>query len=151
MNINTNVNDYLTPEEMKEIAIQEFKKLFANKVETERILYNFASRSANKFIENTLTEEDLKSLRKNVTKIIKEKDLGYHIFDKPNVWDTKKEYSDYIVYDEIQKVIAENIDLIREKVVKTLEDVEVKEKYEECFDPTVLLELMIKQLKGSKN
>lgn len=129
------IENYITEEEKKEIALSMFKDKIQEAFggdeytpsgkEADRVMKNAVALWITEYIEKILTDKQKNTIRKNVENTIKEKtDLSYYIFQKPDVWDR----SEYTAYSIINKAIKENEEFIKKSVSKeilkkfTLED-----------------------------
>lgn len=141
------IEDYLTQEEMKDIATEEFKKLLFSDKQKERLLTNMSYNLGYGIVKEIITDEELESV-KNRTKDLMLNDkmaLRNAIYQKPDIWNMKRD-SDLIVYNEIQKAIKENIEVVRSKVVSELENMDL-DKFQEEFDIGVIFEMLLKNIK----
>lgn len=131
------IEDYLSPGEMKEIAREEFHKLLSSK--SERILSNLAYYLGEGFIQSLISDEEVRKLQDRATKILKE-DSNFEtlIYSKPT--------GDLVVYNEVQTAIRDNIDIVRDKGVERLTNLDL-DKFEESFDASNILFELIKGVK----
>ena len=143
--ITLNIEDFLTQDEMKDIAKEEFKKLFNDNNGRERIVSNLAHYVGAGFLSDILTELEVSSIKKRAKELlIDERSLSSFIFEKPDPWHHKP-IGDLIVYNEIQKCIKENIHLVRENVIKGLADIDI-EYFRESFDLNQLFSILLKSI-----
>ena len=142
------IEDYLTQEEMKEIAVEEFKKILDSDNKRERILTNMSYNLGYGLIKEIITAEELEEIkRKTKNMLLNDKTaLSMAVYNKPDVWNMKRK-DDLIVYNEIQKAIRENIDLVRERVILELKNIDL-DKFQEEFDIGVIFELLLKNIKN---
>ena len=140
------IEDYLTQEEMKEIAVEEFKKILDSDNKRERILTNMSYNLGYGLIKEIITAEELEEIkRKTKNMLLNDKTvLKMAVYNKPDVWDMKRK-DDLVVYNEIQKAIRENIDLVREIVILELKNIYL-DKFQEEFDIGVIFELLLKNI-----
>lgn len=142
------VEDYLTQEEMKEIAVEEFKKLLFSDKQKERLLTNMSYNLGYGLIKEIITDDDLERVKNRTNDLLLNDKTALRgaIYNKPDVWNMKRD-SDLIVYNEIQRTIKENIELVRNKVVYELENIDL-DKFQEEFDIGNIFELLLKNIKG---
>ena len=140
------IEDYLTQEEMKEIAIEEFKKTLDTDNKRERILTNMSYNLGYGLIKEIITAEELEEIKgKTKNMLLNDKTaLNMAVYNKPDVWDMKRK-DDLVVYNEIQKAIRENIDLVRERVILELKNIDL-DKFQEEFNLGVIFELLLKNI-----
>ena len=140
------IEDYLTQEEMKEIAVEEFKKILDSDNKRERVLTNMSYNLGYGLIKEIITAEELEEIkRKTKNMLLNDKTaLKMAVYNKPDVWDMKRK-DDLVVYNEIQKAIRENIDLVRERVILELKNIHL-DKFHEEFDIGVIFELLLKNI-----
>lgn len=141
------IEDYLTQEEMKEIAVEEFKKILDSDNKRERILTNMSYNLGYGLIKEIITAEELEEIkRKTKNMLLNDKTaLKMAVYNKPDAWDMKRK-DDLVVYNEIQKAIRENIDLVRERVILQLKNIDL-DNFQEEFDIGVIFELLLKNIK----
>lgn len=142
------IEDYLTQEEMKEIAVEEFKKILDSDNKRERILTNMSYNLGYGLIKEIIAAEELEEIkRKTKNMLLNDKTaLNMAVYNKPDAWDMKRK-DDLVVYNEIQKAIRENIDLVRERVILELKNINL-DKFQEEFDIGVIFELLLKNIKN---
>ena len=142
------IEDYLTQEEMKEIAVEEFKKILDSDNKRERILTNMSYNLGYGLIKEIITAEELEEIKRKTKNMLLNDKTALHmaVYNKPDVWDMKRK-DDLVVYNEIQKAIRENIDLVRERVILELKNIDL-DKFQEEFDIGVIFELLLKNIKN---
>ena len=140
------IEDYLTQEEMKEIAVEEFKKILDSDNKRERILTNMSYNLGYGLIKEIITAEELEEIKRKTKNMLLNDKTALHmaVYNKPDVWDMKRK-DDLVVYNEIQKAIRENIDLVRERVILELKNIDL-DKFQEEFDIGVIFELLLKNI-----
>ena len=113
------VEDYLSKDEMREIVLEEVRGKI--KTDSERILGNIPYYICENFIQELVSEDDLELLKTKVKKMLSEdSSIKYHLFKEPVAWDSKKTIK---VSSVIQKTIEENLHIVKEKAVKSLENI----------------------------
>jgi len=146
--MNINIEDYLSHEEIKRIATEELKATI--KKDSERVLGNLAHYFAAPFVEALITEKDLEALKEKVVKLLSEESsISFHIFSKHRERGTNTKG---VVDAVIQKAIEDNIDIVRQKTIRSLNSIDV-ERMAEYFTEN-MSELVVTLLKltsgGSK-
>ena len=140
------IEDYLSQEEMKEIAKEEFTKMLADDSQKERLLTNMSYNLGYGFIRELITDEDLVQLRaKTKENLESETALKMFVYDKPDVWNHKPK-DDLVVYNEVQKTIKENIHLVRNNIIEELKNIDLDE-FQESFDLSNIFQILISELK----
>ena len=88
MNIEINIDEYVSEEEKKSLCIEYIREVLrgdGNKNHKERVLSNMAYNASYKLIDEALTKEDLKTIRATTKKLIQDKN-GFGIFRKKDAW-----------------------------------------------------------------
>lgn len=146
MEVTLKLEDILSTDEMKEIAREEFRRLFHGTSSKERILSNLAYSFGGGFVQDLITEDALETLKSKTKELLEDKyALNHFVYDKPDAWDSKPN-RDLVVYNEVQKSIKENISLVRNNVVDKLQNLDL-DKFQEEFDLSTIFELLIKSVK----
>ena len=141
------IEDYLSDDEMKDIAKEEFIKLLSDNKEKERLLTNMAYNLGYGFIKELIDDEDLAVLKTKVKELMNNKThLKMAVYDKPDAWNMKPK-DDLVVYNEIQKAIKENIHLVRENTIKELENLDL-DNFQDEFDLNRIFELLLTNIQG---
>ena len=140
------IEDYLSHDEMKEIAKEEFVRLLSDNKQKERLLTNMSYSLGYGFIRELITDEDLLRLKEKTKENLEsETALRMFVYDKPDVWNHKPK-DDLIVYNEVQKTIKENIHLVRNNIIEKLENIDLDE-FQESFDLSSIFQILIKELR----
>jgi hypothetical protein len=127
--VTINIDDYLSEEEKKEIAIDVFRNQVKTQLfksidgtvqsdsEVQRVIgnisYEIVFNEVQKYIPNAK-----KMVEDKVSKILKEKDLSYYIFRKKDAWD--KEESLAITY--LNQEIKSNEETFKSRIKKEMEE-----------------------------
>jgi|TARA_R110002153_G_scaffold537_2_gene2588 hypothetical protein len=127
--VTINIDDYLSEEEKKEIAIDVFRNQVKTQLfksidgtvqsdsEVQRVIgnisYEVVFNEVQKYIPNAK-----KMVEDKVSKILKEKDLSYYIFRKKDAWD--KEESLAITY--LNQGIKSNEETFKTRIRKEMEE-----------------------------
>jgi len=139
------IEDYLTQDEMKDIARNEFKKLLENG--KERILSNITYYLGEGFVKSLITKEELSTLKKETARHLQDTScLKSFIYEKPDAWGHIPT-GDLVVYNEVQKTIKENVHLVRENIINELNNLDLDDFSEE-FDISILIYLLIQGVKN---
>jgi hypothetical protein len=114
------VEDYLSQAEIKAIILDEVKTKIRS--DSERILGNLPYYIAQSFIQELLSERDLKALEIKVKELLsKDQSIKYVLFQDPSAWDSNKIIR---VSSVIQKTIEQNLDIIKNKTIQSLESID---------------------------
>jgi len=139
------IEDYLTRDEMKDIARNEFKELLKNG--RERILSNLTYYLGEGFVKSLITKEELSKLEEETVRHLQDTScLKSFIYEKPDAWGHIPT-GDLVVYDEVQKTIKENVHLVRENIIKELDNLNL-DSFSEEFDIGNLIYLLIQGVKN---
>ena len=127
--VKINIDDYLSEEEKKEIAIDVFRNQVKTQLfksidgtvqsdsEVQRVIgnisYEIVFNEVQKYIPNAK-----KMVEDKVSKILKEKDLSYYVFRKKDAWD--KEESLAITY--LNQEVKSNEEMFKERIKKEMEE-----------------------------
>lgn len=105
---------YLTQDEMKDIAEQEFREVIRNKSnkDLERIISNSAYQVVWKAVDESLDNEAINILKQKVLDIISDM-TEFNVFCKPNAWDRKEN----MAHEILVQTVRDNHSLIEQKVV----------------------------------
>ena len=97
-----NISDYLSEQDMKEIAIEQFKTSLKMRDEKtiERIFSNSIYREVENQIDRALPSNMKDYLEEKIPKIINDMSF-YNVFSPPSVWDNEKR----VGYRELESVI----------------------------------------------
>ena len=98
-----NIEEYLTEEEMKEIAQQEFRKHISHqsKESLERIINNSAYQVVWSAVDESLDGEAKGILKKKVIEIIGDMS-AFNVFATPNAWDRKENMAHSILVQTVK-------------------------------------------------
>ena len=127
--VTINIDDYLSEEEKKEIAIDVFRNQVKTQLfksidgtvqsdsEVQRVIgnisYEIVFNEVQKYIPNAK-----KMVEDKVSKILKEKDLSYYIFRKKDAWD--KEESLAITY--LNQEVKSYEEMFKSRIKKEMEE-----------------------------
>ena len=115
MDIEINIDDYVSEGEKKELCIEYIRETLrgdGNSNHKERVLSNMAYEASYKILDDTLTKEDMKTIRTKTKKILLS-DSSYGIFRKRDAWGSE----DSVAWLEVKKAIETHKHLI-EPLVK---------------------------------
>lgn len=98
-----NIKEYLTEEEMKEIAEQEFRKCINHqaKESLERIINNSAYQVVWGAVDESLDGEAIGILKEKVIEIIGDMS-AFNVFATPNAWDRKENMAHSILVQAVK-------------------------------------------------
>ncbi len=121
MNIEINVSDYLSEEEIKEecktairhCIFEQYKK----ESQTERLITNLSYEFVFKAIQETTGEDALQKVKDTVKELVRNKStISYELFKKADAWDMSESVGQKI----LTEAITENEPLIKEKVKEAI-------------------------------
>lgn len=115
MNIQINVQDYLSESEIREIC----KDSLRSKINTdaERILTNLAYNLSHSFVDSILTDTEKDTLQKKVKDVIS-KTSSTEVFRKADYWHKE----DSIAQKYLNEAIVQNKENIKMKAIEILEN-----------------------------
>ncbi|NCQ52055.1 hypothetical protein GW796_09205 [archaeon] len=122
MNIEINIDDYLSEDEKKYAVTTAFKELvksnFKRETDLTRILSNTAYEIVHKTVDDILGESTKSIIAKEVKRIVQDKStLKHSIFKKPDAWDREPNNA----YKFLQKCIEEQFSVIKQIVQENIE------------------------------
>lgn len=121
MEITIDINDYLSKEEIKEIAEQElrvaFREQFRKEADVERVLTNLSLEYVHALVAEQWDGDFDDLLRRKVREAI-EKGVSYHVFHRKDAWDRTESPAVAILDDECRN----SRPLIRECVEKRIRE-----------------------------
>tara|TARA_Y100000389_G_scaffold8670_1_gene8215 strand:- start:3199 stop:3690 length:492 start_codon:yes stop_codon:yes gene_type:complete len=127
--VKININDYLSEEEKKEIAIDVFRNQVKTQLfksidgtvqsdsEVQRVIGNISYEIVFNEVQKYIPDAK-KMVEDKVSKILKEKDLSYYVFRKKDAWD--KEESLAITY--LNQEVKSNEEMFKERIKKEMEE-----------------------------
>lgn len=107
------ISKYLTEDEMRDIAEQEFRDMIRNKSskDLERIISNSAYQVVWKAVDESMDNEAINILKQKVVEIIGDM-TEFNVFAKPNAWDRKENTA----YGILVQTVRDNSDVLDIKV-----------------------------------
>lgn len=138
MNIDINIEDYLSKEEIKDeckVAIrQKIREKYSNEAELDRLITNLSYEFLFKQVSEC-TGKDCETLIKNkVIELLNDaNNIKYELFRKKDVWDR----SESVGYTILQQAIKDSESLIREKVTTVINNYDFgssREIYDKIMD-----------------
>lgn len=138
MNIEINISDYLSEEEIKEECKQAIRDLIYNTYKNETCIDRLISNLSYEFLFKQISkciDKDAETLIKNeVIELLKNgTSIKYELFRKPNAWDREAS----VGYKILQQAIKDSENLIREKVTEAINDYDFgnsQEIYDKVMD-----------------
>ncbi len=127
--VKININDYLSEEEKKEIAVDVFRNQVKTQLfksidgtvqsdsEVQRVIGNISYEIVFNEVQKYIPDAK-KMVEDKVSKILKEKDLSYYVFRKKDAWD--KEESLAITY--LNQEVKSNEEMFKERIKKEMEE-----------------------------
>lgn len=132
MNVEININDYISEEEKKEIVTELFKenvrKIFSVEQEIERVITNFGYNLYGKILNENVQDFESKITQKVIDCI--ESETPWGLFRKKDVWHTEESKA----YTYLQNAVEENKDLINERVKQIFTNISDDYLYNEIKD-----------------
>ena len=127
MEIKLNIEEILTSDEIKEIAIEQVRLYFRAQTEQDlkRIMSNCGYKLSSMLIDESLvSDENIKVLKCTIDEIFSKKELiRFNLFRTPEVWDR----SETTVHKIFTDAVRENSELIRENAKKAINDLSSKD------------------------
>lgn len=127
--VKINIDDYLSEEEKKEIAIDVFRNQVKTQLfksidgtvqsdsEVQRVIGNISYEIVFNEVQKYIPDAK-KMVKDKVSKILKEKDFSYYIFRKKDAWD--KEESLAITY--LNQEVKSNEEMFKARIKKEMEE-----------------------------
>lgn len=116
-----NIDDYISEEERKRIAEEEYRSVIRNyvNVDKERILTNCAYRVVQKLVDEAFNEDLNQILVGKVEKIIN--DLSaYSVFKRKDAWDKDESKG----YKYLEQAVDKHKDLVEDRVVEIINNLD---------------------------
>ena len=116
-----NIDDYISEEERKRIAEEEYRSVIRNyvNVDKERILTNYAYRVVQKLVDEAFNEDLNQILVGKVEKIIN--DLSaYSVFKRKDAWDKDESKG----YKYLEQAVDKHKDLVEDRVVEIINNLD---------------------------
>lgn len=138
MNIEINIDDYLSKEEIKEECKCAIRHLIYNTYNNESRIDTLISNLSYEFLFKQISkciDKDAETLiRNNVIELLENgTSIKYELFRKPNAWDREAS----VGYKILQQAIKDSENLIREKVTAAINDYDFgnsQEIYDKIMD-----------------
>ena len=123
-----NFKDYLSDDEVKEIVQDELRiqvrKLFSGTEEnTQRLLSNLAYSIVRDEVDKIVPNYEEQLVNK-VAELVKSKDLSFHVFNYNYSTNAPTSFGSKV----IEQTVKENQQLIKDKVVKTIQETDYSEQ-----------------------
>tara|TARA_B100001059_G_C17566080_1_gene442612 strand:+ start:69 stop:560 length:492 start_codon:yes stop_codon:yes gene_type:complete len=127
--VKINIDDYLSEEEKKEIAIDVFRNQVKTQLfksidgtvqsdsEVQRVIGNISYEIVFNEVQKYIPDAK-KMIEDKVSKILKEKDLSYYVFRRKDAWD--KEESLAITY--LNQEVKSNEEIFKARIKKEMEE-----------------------------
>jgi hypothetical protein len=147
MKISINIEDYLSQEEMQEIAKEEFtyaiSEKFRSDSDIERIISNLAYNFLFKAVDAAIGTDSFELIKTNVIEVLKDdSNIRYCLWRKKDAWDNYESPAVTI----LNKAIEDNRELIENRVFEMVSNYDFKEAKDEIYD--VVCNAIEKQLFG---
>jgi hypothetical protein len=144
MNIELNIDDYLSYDEKKQLCIDYVNETLRGDIHhKERVLSNMAYEAAFAILDSVLTPEMMTSIREKATEQIT-KVSDFAIFRKKDAWGAE----DSPAYLEVKKAVEENKHLIAPLVKKAIQEKDYSAELPKTADDVgyVLVDALVKGL-----
>ena len=127
MEIKLNIEEILTSDEIKEIAIEQVRLYFRVQTEQDlnRIMSNCGYKLSSMLIDESLvSDENIKVLKRTIDEIFSNKEsIRFNLLRTPEVWDR----SETTVHKIFTDAVRENSGLIRENAKKAINELNAKD------------------------
>jgi uncharacterized membrane protein YheB (UPF0754 family) len=126
MNLEINIKDYLSEEEIKEVCKDTIRNCIKEKLNKEEDIQRFLTNSSYHFVWSAVEELCPENMKELITNKIPEIIKGlstYHVFRKKDVWD-KDESKGWIL---LQKALSETEPLIKERVCELINEIGLRD------------------------
>ena len=145
MEININIEDYLSKEEIKEIAKEQIsyaiKEKFRKESDIERIITNLSYEFLFKAVSEAIGKDSLEMIKDKVTELLMDDShISYLLWRKKDAWENEESPAITIMNQSIKN----NHDLIESKVYGLISNYDFNEVKEEIYD--ILCDSLSKQL-----
>lgn len=130
--IEINIDDYVSEEEKKQLCIDYIKETLrgdGNSHHKERVLSNMAYEASYKLLDDSLTKEDMKTIRTKTKRLIQDKN-AYGIFRQKDAWGSE----DSAAWLEVKKAVETHKHLIAGLVKQTILERDYKRDLDDCGD-----------------
>lgn len=148
MEVNIDINDYLSKEKIVEIAREElsscFRDLFRTEKDVERILVNLSYEYIFKLIDSVWNKNFEELLKDRVKKCLKEKDLGFYIFRRKDDWNNIESPAIKIIDEEIEKSKPLIKEMVEEHIKKYPSNELDKNEIAETIQEVILDKILCK-------
>lgn len=147
MEVSINIEDYLSKEEIKEIAKEQIaisiKEKFRKESDIERIITNLSYEFLFKAISEAIGKDSLEMIKDKVqTLLMDDSHISYLIWRKKDAWENEESPAVTIM----NQAIKDNHNLIENKVYSLISNYNFNEAKDEIYD--ILCDSISKQLFG---
>lgn len=148
MKVEIDLDEYLTQEDKREIAREEFRQMlhekFTSEQQTERLLGNLSYHIIGKMVDEQINGDHKKVIFDKVTESIANREnWAYHIFRRKDVW----EKEDSLGQRYVNEAIMTNKHFIAEKVETEIQKLKITPKYLKELVADVLLPKFLEWMK----
>ena len=127
MEFKLNIEEILTSDEIKEIAVEQVRLYFRAQTEQDlkRIMSNCGYKISSMIIDEALvSDENIKVLKRTIDEIFSKKEtISFNLLRKPDAWDR----SETTVHKVFTEAVIANSELIRENAKKAISDLNAKD------------------------
>jgi hypothetical protein len=147
MEININIENYLTEQEIKEIAKEELSSMIRQHLKEEsnikRIITNVGYEFIFKEISETIGEDSFEKIKNKVVELLEDDShIKYLLWRKKDAWENEESPAVTI----LNQSIKDNREKIENKVSQLIDDYDFSEVKDEMYD--IVCEAISKQIFG---
>lgn len=142
-----NIDNYITDEEKKQIALSVFEEKIRQ--DCERVLSNSCYTIAKGFVNEFINDEQRQYVKKTVAKLLSQpKSIEYSLFQRKDAWHPRRQFE---IDEIIEGAIRDNREILIEKTIKALRNVDDELLSENIFNNfDRIIAAIISNLEGKK-
>ena len=149
MEVNINIEDYLSQEEMKEIAKEQFslavKELFRKPSDIERIMTNLSYEYLFKTVSEAIGKDSLEFIKDKVISLLQDDShISYLMWRRKDAWENDESPA----ITAMNKAIKDNEEFIKSRVYSFISNYDFNEVKDEIY--AVLCDSLQQQLFGNR-
>lgn len=149
MEVNINIEDYLSQEEIKEIAKEQFsqavKERFRKSSDVERVMTNLSYEYLFKAVSETIGRDSLELIKDKVVSLLQDDShISYLMWRRKDAWENNESPAITVM----NKAIKDNEDLIKSRVYSFISNYDFNEVKDEIY--AILCESLQQQLFGNR-
>lgn len=147
--ININIEDYLSQEEMKEIVKEQFsqavKEQFRKPSDIERVMTNLSYEYLFKAVSEAIGKDSVEFIKDKVVNLLQDDShISYLMWRRKDAWENDESPA----ITAMNNAIKDNEDLIKSRVYSLISNYDFNEVKDEIY--TVLCESLQRQLFGNR-